>query len=186
MQAQHSSTQHVDASITDKLQDWQSTQASTTSDMLEDSCWTDLPDLDLIDSAGLQSELFASEVASSQSPSMFDLPEADFLLPQRLSNTLFSDHSESLAEMDLESILADHDCMLKSTADKQLQPNTPSASNDNLDDFLQQLYPSRACSPASTATEQQGSQSQESAAAVRLSPVLSCYMYLCTWFSHIT
>ena len=176
MEAQHSGTQHVDASNTDKLQDWQSTQASTASDMLEDSCWTDLPDLDLIDSAGLQSELFASVVASSQSPSVFDLPEADFLSPQRLNNTLLSDHPESLAEMDLDSILADHDCMLKSTPNRQLQPNTPSASNNQLDDFLQQLYPSRSCSPASRQIEQQGSQSQESAAAVRFPPLLSCYM----------
>ena len=167
MQAQHSGALHTRASSTDKLQDWKSTPASTASDMLEDSCWTGLPDLDLTDSAGLQSELFASEVASSQSPSMFNLANADCILPQRLNDTLFSDHQEALANMDLESILADHDCMLRSTPDKQIQPNTSSASNNHLDDFLQQLYPSRSCSPASREIAQQGSQSQESAAAVK-------------------
>ena len=177
-QAQHSGANHID--LTDKLQGWQSTQASITNDMLEDSCWTDLPDLDFTNSAGLQSELFASEVASSQSPSMFNLDDTDFLLPQRLNSTLFSNRSESMADMDLESILADHDCMPSSTPDKQLHPNTPSASDSHLDDFLQQLYPSRSCSPAYWETEQQGSQSQESAAAVKSSPLLSCYMYSCT------
>lgn len=167
-QAQRSGAQLVDPSSTDKLQDWQSTQASTASDMLGDSCWTDLPDLDLTDSVGLQSGLFASEVASSQSPSVFNPTEADFLLPQRPNNVLFSDQSDSLADMDLESILADHDCMLRSTPDKQLQPNTPSVSNNHLDDFLQQLCPFRSCSLASREMEHQGSQSQESAAAIRV------------------
>lgn len=170
-QLQNSGMQHFDATITDKLQDWQSNQASTPSDMLEDSCWTDLPDLDLNDSSGLQSEVFAKDacqVASSPNdnvPSMFNAHEADLLLPERLDNTLFTDHSESLADMNLESILADHDCMLRLTPDKQLQPKTPSASSNHLDDFLQQLYPSRFCSPVSRDTEQQGT-SQESAAAV--------------------
>ena len=161
MEAQHSGSQCFDASTTDKLQDWQSTQASTASDMLEDSCWIDLPDLNLTDSSGLQSELFASEVASSQSPSMFDLAEADYLLPARMNDTLFSDYSESLTGMDLDTILADHNCTRTATPDKQLQPKTPSAPNNHLDDFLQQLYSSRSCCPASRETEQ-----QESAAAV--------------------
>lgn len=161
MAAQHSGTQHMDASTSDKLQDWHSMQASTASDMLEDSCWTDLPDLNLNDSSGLQSELYASEVASSQTPSMFNLTEADFLLPARGNDMLFSDHSESLTGMDLDSILADHNCMPTSTADKQLQPKTPSAPSNHLDDFLQQVYPSRSCCPASRETQQ-----PESAATV--------------------
>lgn len=160
MAAQHSGTQRLDTSTTDKLPDWQSAQASTASDMLEDSCWTDLPDLTLTDSSGLQSELFASEAASSQSPSTFNLAEADYLLPARGNDMLFSDHSEALVSMDLESILAGHECMQTSTPEKQLQPKTPSAPSNHVDDFLQQLYPPRSCCPARE-TEQ-----QESAATV--------------------
>lgn len=169
LRLQYTGVPPLDAPATDRLQDWQSTQHCTPSDMLEDSCWTDLPDLDLNNSVDLQSDVFARDASQASSPniqslSMFRLNEADLLLPEQFDSALFPD---SMADMDLESLLPHPNCTPRLTSDRQLQPKTPLVSNNHFDDFLQQLYPSGACPPASRDTEQQGSQSQESAAEVQ-------------------
>ena len=116
-------------------------EAANTKDTLEDSCWTDLPDLDLSSSSkDLHSDLFppdAGPMAFStlgHTSCMFGLNDTDLLSPEQLDDALFQDPSACFDNMDLESILADHDRMLGLAPDRQLQPRTLSAPKFALND----------------------------------------------------
>ena len=152
-------------------------QASSPSNMLDESCWTDLPDLNFSGRAGLPSDLFSKDASPSacgpidQLPCLFDLNDADLLSPDQLDSALFQD-PDTLENMDLESILADHDHMLGLTSPKQLQLTTLAGPQDFHDDARQQLHFDVTCSAASRDTEHKGSQSQGSAALVSLSAKL--------------
>ena len=183
LQSTEMQNHHFTAKHTNELQAQNSPhigQRFNPSNMLDDSCWTDLPDLNLSSSAGLASDLCSEDAPQmafnpiDHLPCMFDLNDTDLLSPEQLDSTLFQDHSDSLGDMDLESILADHDRMLGLSSAKQLQPTTPLAPEHFHDDGRQQLYCGVTRSAALRDTEHPGSQSQESAAVVCLSAKLRC------------
>ncbi len=152
-------------------------KAPNIADMLDDSYWTDLPDL--AEHSPQAANLFNTDLGDLPFSCLYHSAStgcglgANIFSSEQLDDSLFQDDdSGCLADMDIASVLAD-DFSFDSTPDKQLQPGTPSGRMHHVDNLLLQSYPPRSHTPVSKDTGQRNLAGQGSTAVVS-SAVTKC------------
>ena len=127
--------------------------------MIDDSYWTDLPDLTEHSPSDPQTaDLFNTDLGDLSFSSLYNAPTTthNFLSSHHLGGSLFQEGEDCLADMDIASVLANADDFgLRTAQDKQLQPGTPSGQMLHFNDLLLQSHPPRSHTPVSQDTGQQ-------------------------------